>query len=108
MPASATRHHRYIEGWGLYANTSARRGPYDDDPYAKMGHSTTMCARVGSLSTRHPPQRWSRDRQSIFRHAPRGVTTTRSTLLVGRQALAYKLGELKIKELRARATKELG
>ena len=86
------------------------------DPYAKFGQLTYEMWRAVSLvvDTGMHALGWSRDQAiEYFKHnAGKNdhdivVEVDRYIVLPG-QALAYKLGELKIKELRAFATKELG
>ena len=106
----------FIEGWGLYSEKLGEELGLYQDPYSKFGQLTYEMWRAVRLvvdSGMHS-LKWSRqDAIDFF------VANTAKSLLdieneVDRyiawpgQALAYKIGELKIRELRARAEHELG
>jgi uncharacterized protein (DUF885 family) len=86
------------------------------DPYSKFGQLTYEMWRAIRLvvDTGIHAKGWSRQQAIDFFKANAGKTEHDITVEIDRyivwpgQALAYKLGELKLKELRARATAKLG
>jgi uncharacterized protein (DUF885 family) len=87
-----------------------------DDPYSKFGQLTYEMWRAVRLvvDTGIHYKHWTRQQAIDFfmQHAPKSeldITNEVDRYIAWPgQALAYKIGELKIKQLRARATKELG
>lgn len=106
----------YSEGWGLYAESlGADLGLYVD-PYQYFGRLEGELFRAIRLvvDTGLHSKGWTReqvleyiDANSATSDARRIAETERYIAIPG-QALAYKLGQLKISELRARAERELG
>jgi len=106
----------YVEGWGLYAESLGTEMGFYTDPYSKFGQLTYEMWRACRLvvDTGMHALGWSRQRAIDFMKENTAKTENDIIVEIDRyivwpaQALAYKLGELKIKELRAKAAKELG
>ena len=106
----------FVEGWALYAESLGEEMGFYTDPYDKFGQLTYEMWRAVRLvvDTGMHSKGWSRQQAIDFFLANTPKSEHDITVEIDRyivwpgQALAYKLGELKIKELRAHATKELG
>ena len=106
----------YVEGWGLYCESLGTELGLYGDPYQRFGALDAEMMRAIRLvvDTGLHALGWSRDRaiayfteHSVTPPADIVVEVDRYLVLPG-QALAYKVGERKLRELRARATDRLG
>ena len=106
----------YIEGWALYTESLGKEVGFYQDPYSDYGRLQDEMLRAIRLvvDTGFHYKRWTRDQVVKFFHDHSGIDevevqseTDRYIVWPG-QALAYKVGQLKITELRERAKKALG
>jgi uncharacterized protein (DUF885 family) len=107
----------YAEGWALYSEQlAAEIGMYKDDPWGNLGRLQAELLRAARLvvDTGIHAQGWSREQAISYMVATTGMGEAEVTSEVERymampgQACAYKVGQLKILELRARARAALG
>jgi uncharacterized protein (DUF885 family) len=106
----------YGEGWALYAEKLAKEMGFYTDPYSEYGRLQSEIHRAIRLvvDTGLHHKKWTREQVvQYFRDhsAIDDVTVQTETdryIAWPGQALGYKIGELKILELRERARKELG
>jgi uncharacterized protein (DUF885 family) len=106
----------FVEGWGLYAEGLSEEMGLYKDPYSKYGQLTYEMWRAIRLvvDTGMHSLGWTRKQSIDYFLANTSKTEHDVTVEIDRyivmpgQALAYKLGQLKFRELRAYATAELG
>jgi uncharacterized protein (DUF885 family) len=113
------RHGGYVafsEGWGLYAESLGEELGLYQDPYSKFGALASEMLRAVRLvvDTGLHAKGWTREQAIAFFRENSGEPENDIIVEVDRyivnpgQALAYKVGELKIQELRAEVARELG
>jgi len=108
--------HAFGEGWGLYSEWLGQEMGMYHTPYERFGRLTYEMWRACRLvvDTGMHSKGWTRDQALEFLAANTALSTLEIRTETDRyiswpgQALAYKMGELKIRELRARAEKALG
>jgi len=106
----------FVEGWGLYAESLGEELGHYHDPYSKMGQYTYDMWRSIRLvvDTGIHALGWTRDDAIRFFRENAGKSEVDIAVEVDRyivwpaQALAYKVGQLKIRELRTYAEQALG
>jgi uncharacterized protein (DUF885 family) len=106
----------YIEGWALYAEQLGKEVGFYQDPVSDYGRLSSELFRAVRLvvDTGIHAKGWSREQVVDFMRKSGAVdeptlqSETDRYIAWPAQALSYKLGQLKIRELRARAEKELG
>jgi len=106
----------YTEGWALYAERLGLEVGMYDDPYDNFGRLSYEMWRALRLAvdTGIHAKGWSRDEAIDFMASNSALSLHNIRSEVNRyifwpgQALAYKMGEIKIRELRERAEEELG
>jgi len=106
----------YAEGWGLYAEQLGKEMGFYQDPYSDFGRLSTELWRAVRLvtDTGLHAKRWSREQamdyfrqNSLLSERDIGKEVERYITNPG-QATSYKIGELKIEELRHKAETTLG
>jgi uncharacterized protein (DUF885 family) len=98
----------YTEGWGLYAERLvAELGWYRDDPMSDLGRLNGELFRAKRLvvDTGIHSKRWTREQSVAYGIAQSEVD--RYVIMPG-QACSYKIGQMKILELREEAKKKMG
>jgi uncharacterized protein (DUF885 family) len=107
----------YMEGWALYCEWLAKQaGWYDTDPFGDLGRLQGELFRAVRLvvDTGIHAKRWPREQAIAYMREKTGMGKKEVTAEIERyivspgQACAYKIGMLKIQELRAKAQQELG
>lgn len=106
----------YVEGWGLYSEALGDEMGMYADPYDRFGKLTYEIWRAVRLvvDTGIHHKKWTRQQAIDYfkEHAPKTeldiINEVDRYIAWPGQALAYKIGELKIKELRAKAESKLG
>lgn len=106
----------FVEGWALYSERLGKEVGFYQDPYSDYGRLNDEMLRAIRLvvDTGLHHKRWTRDQVVQFFRDHSAIDeveiqseTDRYIVWPG-QALAYKIGQLKILELRERAQRELG
>ena len=105
----------YVEGWGLYAESLGKELGVYDDPYQHFGALAAELWRAIRLvvDTGLHSRGWTREQVLDYMYANASVAEARAVseaeryIAIPGQALAYKIGQLKIAELRARAETRL-
>ena len=111
-----THNSGYTEGWALYSEQLGKEVGFYQDPVSDYGRLSSELFRAVRLvvDTGIHSQGWSRDhvvqffRESGAVDEPTIQAETDRYIAWPAQALSYKLGQLKFRELRDRAQKELG
>jgi uncharacterized protein (DUF885 family) len=106
----------YSEGWALYAEQLAWEAGYEKDPLDDLGRLQAELFRSVRLvvDTGLHAKRWTREQAIDYMMATTGmsegdvVVEIERYLVLPAQALAYKVGMMKILELRSRAKNALG
>jgi uncharacterized protein (DUF885 family) len=106
----------YIEGWALYAEELGKEVGFYQDPASDYGRLSSELFRAVRLvvDTGIHAKGWSRDQVVEFMRKSGAVdeptiqAETDRYIAWPAQALSYKLGQLKIRELRERGRQELG
>jgi uncharacterized protein (DUF885 family) len=106
----------YTEGWALYSETLGKQFGLYKEPVYYFGHLNDEMLRAVRLvvDTGMHAKGWSREQAIKYAMDTLGYSEARARNQIERymvwpaQALAYKIGALKILELRARAQQELG
>ncbi|UJB18384.1 MULTISPECIES: DUF885 domain-containing protein [Lysobacter] len=106
----------FIEGWGLYSEDLGKEVGFYQDPYSDFGRLSQELIRANRLVldtgvhykrwTREQMVQWMRDHSDM--EEPNIQAEADRYIAWPGQALAYKMGQLKIRELRARAQAKLG
>ncbi|WP_299796986.1 DUF885 family protein [uncultured Shewanella sp.] len=114
------RRYSYIsafgEGWGLYSEYLGLEAGFYQDPYSNFGRLTYEMWRAARLvvDTGMHAKGWSRQQALDFMASNTALSMHNVTTEIDRyiswpgQALSYKIGELTIKRLRAKAENALG
>jgi len=106
----------FTEGWGLYAESLGEEMGLYDTPAKKMGQLSYQAWRAARLvvDTGIHAKGWTKAQAVAFMRENTALTDANIDAEVNRyiswpgQALGYKIGELKIRELRTRAEQALG
>lgn len=106
----------FVEGWGLYAESLGYEMGFYKDPYSRFAQLSYEMWRACRLvvDTGMHAMGWTRQQAIDFMKANTALTATNIVAEVDRyiawpgQADAYKIGQLKIRELRTKAEQRLG
>ncbi len=105
----------YIEGWALYAEKLSRENGFMEDSYSELGYLQSELFRAVRLvvDTGIHYKRWTRQQAIDYMAEHTGmpdasvVSEVERYIVMPGQACAYKLGEIKIVQLRQKAQKAL-
>jgi uncharacterized protein (DUF885 family) len=106
----------FVEGWALYSERLGKEIGFYEDPYSDFGRLQDEMLRAIRLvvDTGFHSKKWTRQQVVDYFHAHSAIdevdvqSETDRYISIPGQALAYKVGQLKILELRERAKKTLG
>jgi uncharacterized protein (DUF885 family) len=107
----------YAEGWALYAEKLARElGFYEDDPFGELGYLDSELFRAVRLvvDTGIHYKRWTREQAIAYMQEHTAnplegiISEVERYIVMPGQACAYKIGEIKVVELREKARSALG
>ena len=106
----------FVEGWGLYAESLGDEMGFYQDPYSKFGQLSYEMWRAVRLVVDTGMHLYNWERQKAIDYFAGNTAKSLHDIEVEidryiswpGQALAYKIGELKFKQLRAEAEKSLG
>lgn len=109
-------HSAYGEGWGLYAESLGKEMGFYQYPYSDFGRLTYEAWRACRLvvDTGMHALGWSRQQAIDYLAANTALTMVEVEAQIDRyitwpaQALSYKIGEIKIRQLRTQAEQQLG
>ncbi|WP_339721373.1 DUF885 domain-containing protein [uncultured Paraglaciecola sp.] len=109
-------HSAFGEGWGLYSERLGKEAGFYQDPYSdfgRLGYEMWRAVRL-VVDTGIHAFGWSRQQAIDYLAGHTALTKKSVEDQIDRyiswpgQALSYKMGEIKIRELRAKAEKQLG
>lgn len=106
----------FIEGWALYAESLGEEMGFFKDPYSLYGHLSGEMMRAVRLvvDTGLHAKGWSKEQALAFYRSKMPISDSDSEIEIDRyitwpgQALAYKVGQLKFRELREASAERLG
>jgi uncharacterized protein (DUF885 family) len=106
----------YTEGWGLYSELTPKEIGMYEDPYSDFGRLSLELWRAGRLvvDTGLHDKKWTREqaidylKQNTSNSEADCVDSINRYIVMPGQATAYKIGMIKILELREKAKKQLG
>jgi uncharacterized protein (DUF885 family) len=106
----------FVEGWALYSERLGKEIGFYEDPYSDFGRLQDEMLRAIRLvvDTGFHSKKWTRQQVVDYFHAHSAIdevdvqSETDRYISIPGQALSYKVGQLKILELRERAKKALG
>src|SRR2546428_534653 len=116
IPTRGARITAYTEGWGLYSELTPKEIGMYQDPYSDFGRLSLELLRAARLvvDTGMHAKKWTRDQAIDYlkQNTPNSegdcVDAINRYIVMPSQATAYKIGMLKILELREKAKRALG